>query len=266
MLGKSVGYVLSVLGEPLLHGQALGNHQQDFFFNRDSGQCHLSWVEYCAGAGHLSRRLLKRHLKGACFDILYESDHNMLLASGVGLFVDALSANHSGALVWLGTPCSSFVSLCVSVSQRRAENLYYGDASRSFVAAGNAFLEITSLLYFLSTMLGNVTCPEQPLNSVLPLLPTLRNVLSYVQSQKVVTHMRAFNGPSVKPLQLWCTHGGFSHLIRPRPFTAISDLVSHGEGGSYTGIPSPGCTPLSLVTQWLPALSAVNCRKQSTAE
>ena len=117
-------------------------------YNRDSGQCHLSWVEYCAGAGHLSRALLKRHLKGACFDILYESDHNMLLASGVWLFVDALSATHSGALVWLGTPRSSFVSLCVSVSQRRAENLYYGDTSRSFVAAGNAFMEITRLLYF----------------------------------------------------------------------------------------------------------------------
>ena len=176
-------------------------------YNRDSGQCHFSWVEYCAGAG-LSRALLKNHQVSG---FLWMHCLRLILVHLFGLEHRAQASYPYVSLSARGERKTSTMATCQG---------------------------------HVSTMLGNVTCLEQPLSSVLPLLPTLRNVLSYVQSQKVVTLMVASATSS--------DHG----------HSQLAVLVSHGDGGSYTGIPS---VPLSWVMQSLPALSAVNCRKQSTA-
>ena len=101
-------------------------------------------------------------------DILFEEGHGALSSGGLKLFILALCLTTEQALVWIATQCSSFVSLCVSVSKRKAQNCWMGDQSREFVLNGNCQMIVSALIYFLSRLLGNVTLLEQPLNSSLP--------------------------------------------------------------------------------------------------
>lgn len=105
--------------------------------------------------------------------------------------------------------CSSFVPLCVSQSMRYEENLFYGNRGRPWVEEGNMQQEVTAITIFFSFLLGCIPVLEQPTGSVLPKLPSLRNVFAYFDFTKTVTYMGSFAGPTMKPLQIW--HRGFSH-------------------------------------------------------
>ena len=77
----------------------------------------------------------------------------------------------------------------------------------------------------------------------LPKLPSLRNVFCFFQFEKTVTYMGSFNGPTMKPLQIWHPStqpgNGFTLLARPRPHGLGNNLASSGESWdgshSYTG-------------------------------
>ena len=71
----------------------------------------LDFVEFFSGFGHLTRAGLNHGLRGLAFDIPCREDHNALRAQGLCLFLTALSGTKPGAMVWFGTPCSSFVIL-----------------------------------------------------------------------------------------------------------------------------------------------------------
>ena len=72
----------------------------------------------------------------------------------------------------------------------------------------------------------------------MPHLECVKTVLSFCGFEKTCTYMGAFNGKSVKPLQLWHLPGfDFENLARPRPdHNAFIGLVSRGEDGRFTGM------------------------------
>lgn len=203
----------------------------------------LEFIEFCAGRACLSREMLRAGFhQGAALDIIYHPHHDMLTPQGLRTWFDALVASRRKSLHWYATRCSSFVPLCVSQSMRYEENSYYGDRSRRWVEEGNLQMEITSMMMFFSFLLGCIPALEQPTGSVLPKLPSLRNVLWFFDFKKTVTYMGSFGGPTSKPLQIWHPSSGpgslFAAIARPRP-DGLDNLALKGESSdgnhTYTG-------------------------------
>ena len=65
----------------------------------------------------------------------------------------------------------------------------------------------------------------------------MSSVLSFVRANKITTYLGAFGGPTQKPLQIWCTRGAYSQLIRQKPDACDSQvsLVTRNDDGSFTG-------------------------------
>ena len=82
---------------------------------RQSAKYHF--VEFFAGNGNLSRELLRDGWEGVAVDIKYGTDHNLLSVRGLRLAINAVLETHSGALLWFGTPCSSFVKSAGTVQK-----------------------------------------------------------------------------------------------------------------------------------------------------
>ncbi len=126
----------------------------------------------------------------------------------------------------MGTPCSSFVTLCLAQSNRRAENGYRGDESRKFVREGNAQMMVASLLFMVSWWLGGLPVLEQPASSVLPLLQPLALVLKFVDAKRTNTWLGQFGAEASKPLQLWHCHPAYSQLRRRRPAGGLRSTLT----------------------------------------
>lgn len=200
----------------------------------------LDFIEFYAGVGNLSRELLMKKLKGALFDVCYQSHwHDCLTIEGLRTWLDALCSTKDGALVWLGTQCSSFVRLCICQSKRSLENSWLGDAGREFVQVGNCHMIISSLLYFLACLLECKATLEQPLNSVLPQCSLMASVLTFCSTIKVTTHLGSFGAETAKPLQLWTTCVELQGLWRQKPVGLPGALVIKGPNGAYTGLKGP---------------------------
>ena len=133
--------------------------------------------------------------------------------------------------------CYQMLELCPPLPLSKHER----NTSRPWVEEGNLQQEVTAMMIFFSFLLGCIPVLEQPTGSVLPKLPSLRNVFFFFQFEKTVTYMGSFNGPTMKPLQIWhpSTQPGscFALLARPRPNGLANNLASSGDSwdGSYTG-------------------------------
>ena len=118
-------------------------------------------------------------------------------------------------LIWFGTQCSSFVLMCKPVSKRNASNGWLGDTGKTFVKDGNKQMHITSLMCFLSWLIGCCPVLEQPISSVLPKISPLSTVLRFTRFKRTVTWMGSFKGGSPKPLQLFHIAAVHQKLKRP---------------------------------------------------
>ena len=191
-------------------------------------------VEFACGYGNLTRGLINEGFICCALDIIHSSDHNCLCSHGLRLWIQALSSCNPRALHWWGTKCSSFVSICVSVSKRSPENLYYGDTSRDFVVEGNSLLMITALLMCLSCALGHYVALEQPMTSCMPLHPIMSSVISYFSCHRTVTYLGAFGSSTVKPVQLMSTLS-LDAVVREKPRNMSESLATRGPHDQYTG-------------------------------
>ena len=72
----------------------------------------LQFCEFCAGWGNLTKKMLEANL----FDITFSTMHDMLSFEGLRLHCDSLTASLERSLHSRGTPCSSFVHMCSSIS------------------------------------------------------------------------------------------------------------------------------------------------------
>ena len=207
----------------------------------EDGLLHLlDYVEFCSGNAALSKALIAAGYVGASFDIQYDPVfQDMLHAFGLRLFIDAVCASRTAALMWLGTKCSSFVSLCLSLSKRYEWNSFYGDESRGWVYEGNCQCEVSCFLMMLSALLSCKVALEQPISSRMVLIPSMFNLLNFVPFgfHKTITYMGAFGGSSTKCLQIWHNTQVFDGLRRPRPDSIqFATPLAIGDGNSYTGV------------------------------
>ena len=89
------------------------------------GICLWPWKSFQSDA---SQKLLWCRA-GHCVEVLAQ----LLASIRTLLWLECLQALRPNSLVWFGTKCSSWVSLCVSCSHRPPENMYHGDEERAFV-------------------------------------------------------------------------------------------------------------------------------------
>ena len=127
----------------------------------------LDMIEFFAGSGQMALQHLIIGCHVAAFDNKYKSSltHDCLSPIGLGLWGDALTATHPGAVTWFGTKCSPYLNICFANHKRSARNEYFGDQSISWVVKSNEVQATTALLYFLSTLLNN-----NPMLLIRPLL------------------------------------------------------------------------------------------------
>ena len=181
-------------------------------FNRENhgqGGC-LDWAEFFAGTAAVSRACLKKSRHGVALDWLFrERDHDVLTSQGFRLYMDVVCSLACNALAWFGIQCSSFVQICVSVSCRGLDNDWLGDEDKDFVRAGNLMMILSALLMLVAHLLKVEVLLEQPVTSVMPLCPTMKNVLSFIGMTRSVTYLGAFSGPSVKPIQVFHNHAKY---------------------------------------------------------
>ena len=154
------------------------------FHARQSGLAWADYIEFFCGRGNLSRAAIMAGLKGLSFDINMSNDdaHNCLTAPGLRMMMQALACTKKGALVWHGTPCSSFTIMCRANSKRSWTNDYLGDQSQPFVTEGNALSEISALTMLLAKLILCEEGLEQPDSSVMPKTPPMSVVLQLLQA------------------------------------------------------------------------------------
>lgn len=204
--------------------------------NQRSCDHMYDFLEIFAGRGNLSYEMLKAGFEGSAYDVIFENEaHNALTSKGLRWLLDSLASLKRRGLSWFATRCSSFVVLCRHQSERNQSNDFMGNLTRPFVVCGNNLMEVTSLLYLVSWLLGQHPVLEQPTNSVMPQCPALKLVLQWTGSMKHVTYMGAFAGFSQKPLQLWSAWGDVNRLVRPCPEMISSSLVRRHDGNRFTG-------------------------------
>ncbi len=174
----------------------------------------IHMVEYFAGAAGLTLEHIRQGLRASRFDVSYSPLHNCLTAQGVRHWTDELAMTCAKALCWFGTQCSSWVVMCRKQSQRVEQNGFRGNTSRHFVQVGNQHMVLTSMLYFVSHVLGNEPVLEQPLNSCMPRARPLETVLKFCGASRCNTWLGAYGGETAKPLQLWHCAKEFASLKR----------------------------------------------------
>lgn len=199
----------------LLHRDIHRVHVQRSHLQQRSG--HIVDVLECwSGSGSLTKECIRAGWRCHRLDIKHTSQHDCSTGQGLRLWLLTLCHVRRGGLLWCGTQCSSFLRMCMSKSNRRPCNGYYGDESRPFVVEGNRQMQVASLMIFVGWVLGLEFVLEQPVQSVLPLIEPLRGVLTFVGAVQVKTFLghEDFGGDSVKPLQLWAANDKFAALAR----------------------------------------------------
>ena len=210
--------------------------------HRKAGRASLDYIEFFCGWGNLSREAISANLKGVSLDVALSACHDALQPEGLELMLLALAATKPQALVWHGTPCSSFTVMCRSVSKRCSHNEFgfLGDQSKTFVQIGNALADVSALTYFLSHLLNCIGALEQPGSSVMPCTPSLHGVLTFTASHKIQTYHGCFGGSTMKPLQPVSTSDMILDLRRSRPspswFSPECELAKRSaDGQGFTG-------------------------------
>lgn len=209
---------------------------------RQSGLAWADYIELYCGQGNLSRAAIMAGLKGMSFDISLSEQHDVLTPRGLRLILTALTVTKKGALLWHGTPCSSFTIMSRSGSKRAESNLWLGDTSLQFVNYGNSLAEVSGMTMFLASVFELHEFLEQPESSCLPLTPCVKATLKANGDALTKTYLGQFQGESVKPLQIWSRTSSpiAASLRRSKPClgTQSSLVTRNEETGGFTGIKS----------------------------
>ena len=133
--------------------------------------------------------------------------HDMLGPHGVLLSVVAILHMEPGALLHMGTVCTSY---CWpnSGTHRRSAFFPQGDERFEYVRQGTLLAELTGVFAILAFARGVMFCIENPVNSKLQLAPPIQFLMMWLQkaSAALFRHnldLGAYGASSQKPIWLY---------------------------------------------------------------
>ena len=134
------------------------------------------------------------------------SDEDITRLSGVKLLLGKVLRIRQGGLLWIGTPCKSWVALSRSFTKRSIiqpagpGKQYTTEAQRRYLDEHNTIAEVTALFIRTAAALCFYFVIEQPVSSLLFKYDAVARALAAVQAQTVPFHMSAMEGECPKPL------------------------------------------------------------------
>ena len=207
----------------------------------------LHGVEVFSGAGHLSAAFKRIVGAWASFEVQDDESENILAIDGVKLLLRRVLLVGLGGLVWLGTPCKSWVGLSRSFTMRTTSApqgpvpALCSAKQRRYLKEHNCIAEISALLLQTATHLGLDYCLEQPLSSLLFRYRAVRKALLETDAVSCYFQMNSLCGDSPKPLRLMTTAkfmSIFKEVTQRRKVPLQKTrkrLVTTGSNGSFTG-------------------------------
>jgi len=162
----------------------------------------LYGLEIFAGEKAVANGLGRVGLVCATLELLDGQD--VAKPSGQRFAIRCLCRCHPCSLVWLGTPCSSWVFLGRSNAGRYTW-FPAGDQNKEYTRTHNLLADISIDLSWLAFCLGLHVVIEQPLSSILFQYEPMKALLSKTQMQRTVVQLGNFGAASMKTLQLFGT-------------------------------------------------------------
>ena len=167
----------------------------------------LAGLEIFAGQGQLSKAC--RDIVGPWseYEMLKDPQQNIETKHGLHLVAANLLCVTAGGLVWMGTPCKSWVCLSRAWTQR-SKDMPMGPVpavcrrkQAAYLAKHNKIAEINALIALSAQALGIKWVVEQPLSSLLFHFPPMRSAISRCNAETVSFRMSALGSDSPKPHQ-----------------------------------------------------------------
>ena len=136
-----------------------------------------------------------------CATIELNDGEDITTTAGLKLTISYICRCKEKGLVWLGTPCSSWIF----VGRSNAERYVWwpaGNTKKAYTRAHNNLAEISANLAWLAFCLGVYVMIEQPLTSCLFDYGPVFQKMFRIGLQRKAVHLDGFGAESQKPLQL----------------------------------------------------------------
>ena len=152
----------AVLFAVLIYLSRLGPPQRD-----------LDLVELFSGAGALASAFSEHSMNSEQFDVCHDPLHDIRRVSGFLKAVQLVLRLKVGALLWAGTPCSTWVWISRSSTGRSRGNPL-GRTDQHSVSDANVTVSRVALLVLLAVARGACWAIEQPASSLMPEHPRMQ--------------------------------------------------------------------------------------------
>ena len=242
----------------------------------------LHGLEVFSGEGHLSAACKKIVGPWSTFERNDNDSEDIMREEGVLILLGRLLRVRRGGIVWLGTPCQSWIALSRSFSMRTSLSpqgpidALCTPKQLSYLKEHNAMGYISSLILRTAFMLGIHFCLEKPVSSLLFKFAPMKDALQETGAASYHFHMESLNGESPKPLRVLGTAPCLKTFIEVTQIRqklckkpAAQRLVKRDAAGGYTGVAkhlkqSSAYTPcmgvaFALAFKGLSAASIVEC-------
>lgn len=191
---------------PILLAYHLLNLEQNAF--------PVSFAEAFAGDHAWSRGMQFMGFEGRTFDMRFTPAHNFMKPVGFVALVATVMAMHKGAVLWLGTPCSTWVWMSRH-STGRGETIL-GNCTSAYIRAQNALIGRVCYILVLAMKRGVYWIIEQPQSSIMWKHPMMARVLQRFEAliTTVTADMGAWSLETLKPSVLKGTAPYLHQLAR----------------------------------------------------
>lgn len=168
----------------------------------------VTGLEVFSGMGELSSAFALLVGPFLTFEILNDDAEDIMWRSGVMILLEKFLSIAFEGLLWLGTPCKSWVALSRSFTHRSLiqpsgpDKHHTSQRQCDYLDGHNSIAELTALFIRSAAALGIYVIVEQPVSSLLFHYEAMLKALAAVDAHAISFEMSAFEGESPKPLLL----------------------------------------------------------------
>ena len=142
-----------------------------------------NFVEFFCGTGGLVTAALSQGLRCSWYDVVVDSEHNLLTNKGFALAIKMVLSMIVGGCAWFGVPCRTFVWIARGHT-RRSQAAPLGDSCRADVRQANLIVERVFVILRTLAMRRVHFIIEQPAGSLLWKMPKMRLAAKFAIGRK----------------------------------------------------------------------------------